>query len=116
MKRATLALCCIIALLPAVLHSQPAAARRLPTGVHLDPAVASIDLRSMPLTIALTPEGGHAAVLLSGHAEQGVQIIDLSSSRVTQTLPQPAAFVGAVFSPDGSDSVVMVGTALMVTV
>ena len=101
MKRATLALCCIIALLPAVLHSQPAAARRLPTGVHLDPAVASIDLSSMPLTIALPPAGGHAAVLLSGHAEQGVQIIDLSSSRVTQTLPQPAAFVGAVFSTDG---------------
>lgn len=73
----------------------------LPTGAHLDPAVSSIPLGSMPLGIALAPDSVHAAVVLSGSREQGVQIVDLAAGRVTQTLLHPAAFIGAVFSRDG---------------
>ncbi|MDQ6886153.1 MAG: SMP-30/gluconolactonase/LRE family protein [Gemmatimonadota bacterium] len=56
----------------------------------------------MPLGIAASPDGRFAAVLLSGWREQGVQLVDLASHRVVQMLPQPAAFLGIAWSPDGS--------------
>src|SRR5258707_2843554 len=73
----------------------------LPTGVRLDPVGDFIDLRSMPMGMALAPEGDKVVVILSGWREQGIQVIDLKSKRVTQTLPQEAAFFGIAFSHDG---------------
>jgi DNA-binding beta-propeller fold protein YncE len=74
---------------------------RLPTGVTLDPAAPAHKLGSFPVTIALAPEGGRAAILLGGYREQGIQIIDTKTGAVTQTLTQPAAFIGLAFAPDG---------------
>jgi DNA-binding beta-propeller fold protein YncE len=72
------------------------------TGVRLDPAGDAVDLGSMPIGMALAPGGERLAVVLSGWREQGLQIVDLESSKVVQTLTQPAAFYGAAFSPDGA--------------
>src|ERR1700733_10604430 len=69
----------------------PAYTTPLSTGVRLDPIGDAIDLGSMPLAMALAPGGGKLAVILSGWREQGVQIVDLKSRRVMQTLTQPAA-------------------------
>src|SRR3984885_12470270 len=74
----------------------------LSTGVRLDPIGDAIDLGSMPLAMALAP-GGKLAIVLSGWREQGVQIVDLKSRQVTQTLTQPAAFFGINFSRDGRE-------------
>jgi len=74
---------------------------RLPTGARLDPAGRSIVLGSMPLAMVFTPDSARVAVLLCGHREQGVQIVDPALGRITQTLLQPAAFVGLAFAPDG---------------
>ncbi|MGD8319414.1 MAG: beta-propeller fold lactonase family protein [Gemmatimonadota bacterium] len=74
---------------------------RLPTGRSLDPAGTSVEVGSLPLALTLTPEGRHAALLLNGWREQGVQIVDRFTGEVTQTLEQPAAFLGLSFSPDG---------------
>ena len=73
----------------------------LPTGVRLDPVGDFIDLGSMPMGMALAPEGDKVVVILSGWREQGIQVIDLKSMHVTQTLPQEAAFFGITFSRDG---------------
>jgi len=73
----------------------------LPTGLHLDATGDAIELGSVPLGMAVAPGGDKVAVVLSGWREQGVQIVDLKSQRVTQTLEQPAAFLGAAFSRDG---------------
>jgi len=73
----------------------------LSTGVRLDPAGEFADLGSVPLGMALSPDGNYAAVVLSGWREQGLQIVDLKSRKVTQTLEQPAAFLGVVFARDG---------------
>ena len=67
----------------------------------LDPAGASYDLGSMPLAMAVSPEKDRAVVLLNGWREQGIQVVDLSSGRVLQTIPLPAVFLGIAFSPDG---------------
>src|SRR6266550_2954825 len=74
----------------------------LATGVRLDPAGDAVDLGSMPIGMALAPGGERLAVVLSGWREQGLQIVDLKSHKVTQTLTQPAAFYGAAFSTDGA--------------
>ena len=73
----------------------------LSTGVRLDPVGEAIDLGSVPLGMALAPEGDKVAVILSGWREQGLQIVDLKSRQVTQTLEQPAAFLGVAFAHDG---------------
>src|SRR6266487_4245985 len=73
----------------------------LPTGLHLDPTGDAIELGSVPLGMAVAPGGDRVAVVLSGWREQGVQIVDLKSQHVTQTLEQPAAFLGVAFSRDG---------------
>ncbi|HUX32403.1 MAG TPA: bifunctional YncE family protein/alkaline phosphatase family protein [Gemmatimonadaceae bacterium] len=74
---------------------------RLPTGVHLDPAGVQHPVWSFPLGMAVTPDSAHIALLVSGWLHQGVQIVDRATGHVTQTLEQPAAFVGIAFSPDG---------------
>ncbi len=73
----------------------------LATGVRLDPIGDYIDLGSMPLGMVLAPERDKVLVVLSGWREQGIQVIDLESMQVTQTLPQEAAFFGIAFSLDG---------------
>src|SRR6266516_4013803 len=74
---------------------------QLSTGVRLDPVGEAIDLGSVPLGMAVAPEGDKVAVVLSGWREQGLQIVDLKSRQVTQTLEQPAAFLGVAFAHDG---------------
>ena len=73
----------------------------LPTGVRLDPVGDAIELGSLPLNVVATPGGNKALVVLSGWREQGIQVVDLKTRQVTQTLLQDGAFYGAVFSPDG---------------
>src|ERR1700730_5792207 len=73
----------------------------LPTGVRLDPAGEAVDLGSLPINLLLPPEKDRAVVVLSGWREQGVQVVDLKTRKVTQTVLQDGAFYGAAFSPDG---------------
>jgi DNA-binding beta-propeller fold protein YncE len=73
----------------------------LPTGVRLDPAGEAIDLGSLPINLVVAPEKDRAVVVLSGWREQGIQVVDLKTRQVTQTLLQDGAFYGAAFSPDG---------------
>lgn len=73
----------------------------LPTGAWLDTAGRSFDVGNMPLAMRLSPDGRYLILSLSGWREQGVQVIEIATGRVVQTLPQPAAFLGLAFSPDG---------------
>jgi len=79
------------------LNGQP----RLPTGAHLDPVATASTLGSMPLAMVLAPGGGQIVVLLNGWREQGIQVVDRQAGKVSQTLLQPATFLGLAFSPDG---------------
>ncbi|MDE3150970.1 MAG: bifunctional YncE family protein/alkaline phosphatase family protein [Gemmatimonadota bacterium] len=74
---------------------------RLPTGVHLDPAAPQHPTRSFPLGMAVSPDSAYVAVSTDGWYRQGVQIVNRATGAVTQTLDQPAAFIGIAFSPDG---------------
>ena len=74
----------------------------LPTGVRLDAVGNVVGLGSMPLNVVPAPGGDKAVVVLSGWREQGIQVVDLKSCQVTQTLLQGGAFYGAAFSADGN--------------
>jgi YVTN family beta-propeller protein len=76
-------------------------AQLLPTGVSLDPAGTAIDVGNMPLSMAAAPDGRHAVVLLTGYETEGLQVVDLESGKVTQTIVKPSTFIGLAFSPDG---------------
>lgn len=87
---------------PAVQEPVRATIARLPTGVSLQPVAAPTILGSMPLSMRLSPDGRSVVVLLGGWREQGFQVVDRATGRITQTVTQPAAFVGLAFAPDGS--------------
>jgi DNA-binding beta-propeller fold protein YncE len=82
----------------------------LPTGVRLDAVGKVVELGSMPLNLVPAPGGGKAVVVLSGWREQGIQLVDLKTCQVTQTILQDGAFYGAAFSPDGNILYVSGGT------
>src|SRR5215831_15429840 len=105
-----LRLCLLVISFAALMQAQATAGGASPThysplatGVRLDPAGDFIDLGSMPMGMALAPEGDKLAVVLSGWREQGLQVIDLKSKRVTQTLKQDASFFGLAFSASGKE-------------
>ena len=74
--------------------ASPSYTMPLATGVRLDPVGRPVELGNLPLAIAAAPRGGKAAVVLSGFRQQGLQIVDLASGRVTQTLEQPGNVFG----------------------
>src|SRR5262245_65755407 len=55
----------------------------------------------MPLTMVLAPSGRSLVISSAGYREPGLDVVDLATGEVVQSLPQPAAFLGAAFSPDG---------------
>src|SRR6202158_4755297 len=103
----SLGICRLALLLSALLCTSLSAQKKplftspLPTGVPLDPAGEAADLGSLPIDLVLAPEKDRAVVVLSGWREQGVQVVDLKTRKVTQKLLQDGAFYGASFSPDG---------------
>ena len=76
----------------------------VPTGQRITPAGLQTTLGNLPLAEALSPDGRTLLVSNDGQGVQSLQVIDVSSGRVVQTLPSPAPrslFVGLAFSPDG---------------
>lgn len=75
----------------------------LATGLRLDPEGDFVNLGSMPLGMAVAPDAKEVVAVLGGWRDQGIQIVDLSSKKVTQTIVQDSAFYGAAFSTDGKE-------------
>src|SRR6516162_1040837 len=96
---------CLLALFPFALLCAAALAQTsvftspLPTGVRLDGVGETVELGSMPLNVVPARSGDKAVVVLGGWREQGIQVVDLKTRQVTQTLLQDGAFYGAAFSP-----------------
>src|SRR5262245_7808789 len=83
-----------------LLASVVSADQVLPNGLNLAPSGNTFDVGNMPLSGVISPEG-KLVLLLSGFREQGVQVVDPVSQKVTQTLLQDGAFLGLAFSHDG---------------
>src|ERR1700756_1261351 len=91
----------VVQWIPVSGQTKPVFTSPLPTGVRLDPAGEAVDPGSLPINLVVAPEKDRAVVVLSGWREQGIQVVDLKTRKVTQTLLQDGDFYGAAFSPDG---------------
>jgi DNA-binding beta-propeller fold protein YncE len=86
----------------------------LPNGWYLTPAGSTIPLSSdLPLNIALTPDGFHAAVTNNGNGVQTIDLVDLRTQHVTASIPIAKAWLGLAFDKDqlyasgGNDDIVI---------
>ena len=76
--------------------------RRLPTGVLLDPVGLAHKVGNFPLAMVASSDGSRLVLLNNGWRQQGIEVVDRATGAVTQTIDQPAAFIGLAFSPDGT--------------
>jgi YVTN family beta-propeller protein len=76
----------------------------IPIGFTVTPAGQQTNLGDLPLAAVSSPDGRWLVVSNDGQGAQSLQVIDTTSSKVTQTLPYPAPqalFVGLAYAPDG---------------
>jgi YVTN family beta-propeller protein len=83
-----------------------------PVGFRITPAGRQVRLGDLPLAAALTPDGATLLVSNDGQAVQSLQVVDVRSGAVRQSIeyrsPQ-ALFVGLAVSPDGQHAYASAG-------
>ena len=70
-------------------------------GHLLHPAGRMTLAGDFPTGSAVLPGGRFLWVADCGHGEDDIKVVDLSSGKLTQTLPLPGCYGGVAFSPDG---------------
>jgi streptogramin lyase len=78
---------------------RPGGAVRLHDGWTIRPAGRAIEVGTFPMAVVPLP-GRRAAVLLSGYAEEGIDVVDLATGARTR-LAMPKAWLGLAASADG---------------
>jgi len=80
---------------------QPDGSMRLPNQWSLRPAGQSIELGDFPVSMAVHPAGGFAAVLHCGYSKHEIILVDLKGGRLMSRMPVHESFYGLTFSADG---------------
>ncbi len=81
----------------------------LPNQWTLRPAGETRPLGDFPCSLAVSPDGRHAAILHAGYGDHEVRIFDLSTRRETGKTKLQNAWFGATFTPDGRELLVSGG-------
>ncbi len=84
----------------------------LPVGYRVTPAGAQSPLGDLPLSLTPFPDRAAVLVVNAGHGVQSLQVVDVRTGTVEQTVryhAPEALFVGAAFSPDGRRAYVSAG-------
>ena len=74
----------------------------LPNGWRLAPAGKHLPVGTLPLNVAVSPDGRYAIVTNDGLARPTLTVIDIAAWSVKSTLPIDAAWYGLAWSPDGT--------------
>jgi len=74
----------------------------LNSGWHIRPAGTTIPLSTLPMSIALSPDGQRAAVLNGGFLPASVDYIDMKTAAKTASVSITDAWRGLAFSADGA--------------
>ena len=72
----------------------------LPNGWSLTPAGRSFALGDLPLNIAVSPSKKYIAVTNNGYSKQYVQLVDVRSEKMIDSIIIPRSWVGIKFSGD----------------
>ena len=103
----TLARLLLLLIVPCCLLAQPFAGRRpdgaaiLPNGWPITPAGRQVELSTLPLALALHPDGKHAFVLNSGFLPPSISVVDLDAGAVIAEVPAPGAWLGLALDAKG---------------
>ncbi|MCM3569930.1 bifunctional YncE family protein/alkaline phosphatase family protein [Neobacillus mesonae] len=75
-----------------------------PHGWEVTPAGTQVTLGDFPMGGALSPDHRYLIVSNDGQGEQSLQVVDLNTQKVVQTIPYKSPeslYLGVAFSPDG---------------
>ncbi len=89
---------------------QPDQSILLPNGWTITPAGEQIPLSTLPMSLALSPDGGHLLALNAGFLPPSISVIDLKSRKETARVPVEDAWLGLTFDPSGEKVYVGGGT------
>jgi YVTN family beta-propeller protein len=73
----------------------------LPNGWSLTPAGKMVPLGDLPLNIAVSPDKKLAAVTNNGESDQSIELIDISSEAITDSVRIGKAWLGLSFAENG---------------
>ena len=73
----------------------------LPNGWGIDPAGKQISLSTLPMSMAVSPDGAYLLVLNGGFLPPSVSVIDLGAEKEIQRLPVDDGWLGLAFHPRG---------------
>src|ERR1700742_26779 len=82
---------------------------QLPNGWRLTPAGRHLGVGTMPLNMALSPDGNFLLVTNNGYAEHSVMVVDTKEFAIKQVIPLDRAWLGIAFSPSGNQFYVATG-------
>lgn len=97
----------LLLVVPCCLLAQPFAGQRpdgaaiLPNGWPITPAGRQLQLSTLPMALALHPDGKHAFVLNSGFLPPTVSVIDLDAGSILAEVPAPGAWLGLTLDAKG---------------
>ena len=74
----------------------------LPNGWRLAPAGKHLTLSTLPLNIALSPDGRHAVVTNNGLMKPSLTVVDVANWTIKSTFTVDHAWYGLAWSPDGT--------------
>src|SRR5437762_426391 len=74
----------------------------LPNGWRLAPAGRHVRVGTLPLNIATSPDGKYAIITNNGVNRPTLSVVNIASWTVRSTTTVDAAWLGLVFSPDGT--------------
>ena len=100
-----------LVLLAAVLASQPAPREQvgplpgggflLNSGWRLEPAGKQVPLDTLPMALALSPDGKYLLALNGGYRPPSISVLDPAGERELSRVPVPDGWLGLTFSPKG---------------
>ncbi|MFN8239404.1 MAG: bifunctional YncE family protein/alkaline phosphatase family protein [Bacteroidales bacterium] len=84
-------------------NGQPAIKEQiiLPNGWKLSPAGRLIPVGDFPLNIAVSPSGKLAAITNNGQSTQSIELVDVQSERIIDSIEIKKSWFGLTFSKDG---------------
>jgi len=88
--------------------SQPSATTtaervKLPNGWSLTPAGKSLPLGDLPLNMAVSADKKYMAVTNNGQSVQSLQLIDIKSGKILDSIVIPKSWYGLKFSANGKN-------------
>jgi DNA-binding beta-propeller fold protein YncE len=93
---------------------QPDQSILLPNGWTITPAGKQIPLSTLPMSMVISPDGGHLLVLNAGFLPPSISVVDIESLQEISRVPVDDAWLGLVFHPNGKKLYVGGGTKAVV--